>query len=182
MRMTRSNTGPAENAAIVVMGVTGCGKTEVGRALAERLGARFIEGDSLHPPENIARLSAGIPLTYCDRAGWLDRIAAEIAAARAAGVPVIAACSALKRRYRDRLRAPNPGLLFIYLDIDRDTAHRRVAGRKGHFMPASLVDSQFADLEPPAADEDALALDASASVGGLVSAAYLLLTGAGLVE
>jgi len=182
MRMTWSKAGPEDNPAIVVMGVTGCGKTEVGRALAERLGARFIEGDGLHPPENIAKMSAGIPLTDSDRAGWLDRIAAQMAAARAAGEPAVAACSALKRRYRDRLRAPNPGLRFIYLDIDREIAHLRVAARKGHFMPASLVDSQFADLEPPAADEGALALDASYSVGELVSAAYVLLTGAGLVE
>ena len=177
--MTSSSAGTAEHPAIIIMGVTGCGKTEVGRQLAARLGARFIEGDSLHPPENIARMSAGIPLTDTDRAGWLDRIACEIASATAAGEAAVAACSALKRSYRDRLRAPNPGLVFIFLDIDRETALHRVAARKGHFMPASLVDSQFADLEPPTPDERALALDASYSIGELVSAAFVLLTGAG---
>jgi gluconokinase len=174
-----SFAGNAECPAIVIMGVTGCGKSAVGQELAERLGARFIEGDSLHPPENIARMSAGIPLTDGDRAGWLERIAAEIAAARASGEAVVATCSALKRSYRDRLRAPNPGLVFIFLDIDRETALHRVAARKGHFMPASLVDSQFADLEPPTPDERALALDASYSIGELVSASFVLLTGAG---
>jgi gluconokinase len=154
---------------VVVMGVTGCGKTEVGRALAARLGARFIEGDSLHPPENIAKMSAGVPLTDDDRAGWLEKIAAEIAASTAAGERTVAGCSALKRRYRDRLRAKNPRLVFVHLVIDRETAHRRVAARRGHFMPSSLVDSQFAALEPPGPDEAALPLDGTRPVDELVS-------------
>lgn len=153
--------------AVVMMGVTGSGKSVVGTALAAGLGARFIEGDRLHPPENIALMSAGIALTDADRAGWLDRIAAAIVAEMAAGHAVVATCSALKRRYRDRLRAAVPDLVFVYLDIDRATAHRRVESRKQHFMPASLVDSQFADLEAPAADEAALRLDATRDVGEL---------------
>lgn len=153
--------------AVVMMGVTGSGKSVVGTALAARLGAHFIEGDRLHPPENIARMSAGIALTDADRAGWLDGIAAAIVAELAAGHAVVATCSALKRRYRDRLRASIPDLAFVYLDIDRATAHRRVEARKHHFMPASLVGSQFADLEPPAANEKALRLDASRDVGEL---------------
>lgn len=157
----------ADPIAVVMMGVTGSGKSVVGTALATRLGARFIEGDGLHPPENIARMSAGIALTDADRAGWLDRIAAAIVAETAVGHAVVATCSALKRRYRDQLRAAVPNLLFVYLDIDRATAHRRVEARKHHFMPASLVDSQFADLEPPAADEEALRLDATRDVGEL---------------
>ncbi len=168
----------ADPIAVVMMGVTGSGKSVVGTALATRLGARFIEGDRLHPPENIARMSAGIALTDADRAGWLDRIAAAIVTETAAGHAVVATCSALKRRYRDRLRAAAPGLVFVYLDIDRATAHRRVESRKHHFMPASLVDSQFADLEPPAADEDALRLDATRVVDELAAAAADWLGGA----
>jgi gluconokinase len=153
------------------MGVTGCGKTEVGSALAERLGAVFIEGDRLHPPENIARMSAGIPLNDEFRAGWLDRIGEEIAAERARGGRVVAGCSALKRKYRERLRRLNPDLVFLYLVIDRETSLRRVSGRKGHFMPASLVDSQFADLEPAGEDEAALGVDGTLPIEEIVSAA-----------
>jgi gluconokinase len=167
---------------VVIMGVTGSGKSVLAEALSQRLGARFIEGDRLHPPENIERMSAGIPLTDDDRIGWLDRIAAEIAAGTAAGIRIVAACSALKRNYRDRLRAPNPDLTFIYLDIDHETARQRVEARRGHFMPGSLVDSQFADLERPTPDEPALALDASYPVDDLVTAAVVLLTGAGNVD
>src|SRR5262245_13380738 len=109
---------------VVVMGVTGSGKSVLAEALSERLGARFVEGDRLHPPENIERMSAGIPLTDGDRVGWLDRVAVEIAAGAVAGIRIVAACSALKRSYRDRLSASNPDLVFIYLDIDRETARR----------------------------------------------------------
>jgi gluconokinase len=153
------------------MGVTGCGKTEVGCALAARLGAVFVEGDRLHPPENIARMSAGTPLTDEFRAGWLDRIGEEIAAERARGRRVVAGCSALKRKYRDRLRRLNPDLVFLHLVIDRATSLSRVGARKGHFMPASLVDSQFADLEPPGDDEAALAVDGTLPIEEIVSAA-----------
>lgn len=170
--MSRSAGNLAGIPAVVVMGVTGCGKTEVGRALAARLDGHFIEGDSLHPSENIAKMSAGVPLTDEDRAGWLKRVATEIAGSIGVGEATVAGCSALKRRYRDVLRGPNPGLMFIHLDIDIETARRRVAARTGHFMPASLVESQFADLEPPAADEEALILDATRPIDELVDRAF----------
>lgn len=153
------------------MGVAGCGKSVIGALLASRLGARFIEGDELHPPENVARMASGLPLTDELRRGWLDRIGAEIAASTRHGEAVIAACSALKRIYRDRLRGYAPDILFIYPEIDAVTARARVANRKGHFMPASLVDSQFNTLQPPQPDEDALTLDGLLPVKELVEQA-----------
>jgi gluconokinase len=161
--------------AIVVMGVAGCGKSAVGIALAAALGAVFIEGDRLHPPENVARMASGEPLTDQLREGWLDAIGEGIAASVGKGRGVIAACSALKRSYRQRLRGFCPDIVFLYLEIDAATARRRVAGRKGHFMPASLVDSQFAILEPPGNGERALTLDATRPVGELVTEATRLM-------
>jgi gluconokinase len=155
----------------VVMGVAGSGKSVVGVALAQALGCRFIEGDRLHPPENVARMASGQPLTDAHRAGWLDAIGAQLSQAVRAGEGAVAACSALKRAYRDRLRGFCPDLVFIHLAIDRETARQRVGGRKGHFMPTTLVDSQFADLEPPTADEVALTLDATQPVAELAAAA-----------
>lgn len=154
--------------AIVAMGVAGCGKTVVGEALAEALGAVFIEGDRLHPPENVARMARGEPLTDALREGWLDAIGERIAASVADGRKAVAACSALKRSYRDRLRDFCPGIVFLHLKIDRETAWRRVANRKGHFMPASLVDSQFATLEEPGPDELAVTVDATRTVAAIV--------------
>lgn len=154
--------------AIVVMGVAGCGKTAVGEALATALGADFIEGDRLHPPENVARMARGEPLTDALREGWLDAIGERIATSVADGRKAVAACSALKRAYRDRLSRFCPGMVFLYLKVDRETAWRRVANRKGHFMPASLVDSQFATLEEPSADERAVMVDGTRSVAGIV--------------
>jgi len=142
--------------AVVVMGVSGCGKTSVGRHLAHRLGWPFLEGDRFHPPENIAKMAAGIPLRDEDRWGWLDAIAARLATAQATGQPVVVSCSALKRRYRDRLRTGAPRLLFVHLHGDRETIQGRMALRTGHYMPASLLDSQLADLEPPGPDEPVL--------------------------
>lgn len=161
--------------AIVVMGVAGCGKSAVGEALAVRLDAVFIEGDRLHPPENVARMARGEPLTDALREGWLDAIGQRIAASVASGQGVVAACSALKRSYRERLRGFHKDIVFLYLEIDPATAKRRVASRHGHFMPASLVDSQFATLEAPAADERALTLDATRSIADSVAAALSLL-------
>jgi gluconokinase len=155
----------------VVMGVAGSGKTAVGQALAAELGWRMIEGDRLHPPANVERMSAGLPLTDELRWGWLDAIGAEMAAAEREAAGAIAACSALKRTYRDRLRGFSRELLFIHLAIDKATARDRVASRHGHFMPASLVDSQFADLEPPRADEGAITLDARRPIAELVAEA-----------
>ncbi|WP_376706075.1 gluconokinase [Mesorhizobium sp. ISC25] len=153
------------------MGVAGCGKSVVGEALAAALGALFIEGDRLHPPENVARMASGQPLTDALREGWLDAIGQRMAASVASRQGVVAACSALKRSYRDRLRGFCPDIVFVYLEIDPATAMRRVGNRKGHFMPASLVESQFATLEAPAADEAAMTLDGTRRVADTVATA-----------
>lgn len=158
---------------VVVMGVAGCGKTVVGSALAEALGMTFIEGDQLHPPENVARMARGLALRDEDRVGWLDAVGKAIAATTPDGA--VAACSALKHRYRDQLRRHVPSLLFLHLAIDRETAYRRVGERKGHFMPASLVESQFATLEPLGEDEAGLTLDGTRPVEELLVASVAFL-------
>jgi len=158
-------------AAIVVMGVAGSGKTAVGEGLVKALGVRFIEGDSYHPPHNVALMSAGTPLTDDDRIHWLDAIGHEIASAFSRGESTITACSALKRIYRDRLRGFCPDIVFLYLEIDRQTAARRVAARRNHFMPSSLVDSQFEALAPPETDERHYSIDAGADLNIVVAAA-----------
>ncbi len=157
--------------ALLVMGVSGCGKSRIGAAVAVRTGARFIEGDAFHPAENVATMSAGIPLEDADRAGWLVRLGAEMAAALAAGDPVVLACSALKRAYRDVLRAAVPDLALIFLDLPQEVARARVAARPDHFMPSSLVPGQFATLEPPRDEPRMLRLDATRPVADLVEAA-----------
>ena len=139
---------------IVVMGVSGCGKSTVAQALAARLGLSFVEGDSLHPPANVAAMAAGSPLTDEDRRGWLQAVASVLAQAEATGVVVT--CSALKRSYRDQLRASAPGLNFVHLSGPQSLLAQRLQNRVGHYMPASLLQSQIDTLEPPAADEGAL--------------------------
>ena len=161
---------------VIVMGVSGSGKTLIGSALAEALGARFAEADSFHPPENINRMSAGMPLRDEDRWGWLDAIAIEITDAERKGETLVVTCSALKRIYRDRLRLASRHIRFVYLEVDRDTAAARVASRKGHFMPASLIDSQYADLQPPEADENAITLDARRTPAEIVGIAVAALS------
>lgn len=159
--------------ALVVMGVAGCGKSSVGAAIAQRDAGRLIEGDAFHPPANIAKMSAGIPLDDTDRAGWLVRLGEELAAAVAAGERPVLTCSALKRRYRDQLRQAVPGLGFVFLELTRETAAQRVANRPSHFMPASLIDSQFAALEAPHGEPATLVVDARAplaAIGEQVSA------------
>ena len=142
---------------IVVMGVSGCGKSTVAQALAQRLGLPFIEGDELHPPGNVAAMSAGTPLTDEDRHGWLLAVAATLAQAAATGAVVT--CSALKRSYRDQLRASAPGLLWVHLTGPQSLLAQRLQNRPGHYMPASLLQSQLDTLEPPSADEGALTCD-----------------------
>ena len=161
--------GARPPAAIVLLGVAGSGKSVAGSRLAAELGYRFIEGDQLHPPENVARMASGEPFTHAHRWGWLDTIGERLASSLATGHGAVAACSALKRIYRDRLRGKCPEVIFIYIAIDRETARTRVQLRKGHFMPPSLVDSQFATLEPPVKNEDALTLDGTRPVGDLVA-------------
>lgn len=144
---------------LVVMGVSGCGKTSVGRRLAQQLGLAFVEGDELHPPRNVALMAAGTALTDADRVDWLAAIAARLGQAHAAGLGLVVSCSALKRSYRAQLRQACPGLRFVYLHGETDLLRRRMAARTGHYMPASLLDSQLAILEPPGADEAAIAAD-----------------------
>lgn len=142
---------------IVLMGVAGCGKSAVGAALAARLGATYLDGDDLHPPANIEKMSRGEPLTDEDRWPWLTLVGHKLASP---GGILILGCSALKRRYRDHIRAAaGEPVTFIHLSGSRELIAARMAARSGHFMPASLIDSQFAALEPPAADENAIIVD-----------------------
>lgn len=150
------------------MGVAGSGKTAVGEKLAETLGLRFVEGDLFHPPRNIALMAAGTPLSDADRVEWLDAIGRETAKSAAAGEPIVIACSALKRAYRDRLRGFCPEIVFVFLEVDVETAKKRVAARRGHFMPASLVESQFSILEPPLPEEGAIPVDSTRPIGSLL--------------
>lgn len=139
---------------IVIMGVSGCGKSTVGAALAERLGGTYVDGDDLHPAENIAKMSIGTPLQDTDRWPWLDRVGEALASRQETS---IIGCSALKRTYRDRIRTnvAEP-VLFIHLSGTREEIAMRMRNRPGHFMPASLLDSQFAALEPPTLGEYAV--------------------------
>lgn len=134
------------------MGVSGSGKTTVGRAIAARVGWPFLDGDDLHSPESVARMAAGIPLTDADRWPWLDRIAAWIAARQ--GEPGIVACSALKRVYRDRLREADRDLRFVYLKATPQQIADRLARRTAHFFPPALARAQFNDLQEPGPDEN----------------------------
>ena len=148
-------------AVIVVMGVASSGKTSLGERLAERLGWPFRDADSFHPPENVAKMAGGTPLNDADRAPWLAAIAAWIDAERAAGGHAIIACSALKRAYRDVLREPN--VIFVHLEGSRQQLSARMRARLDHFMPASLLDSQLATLEPLEDDELHLTLNIGAT-------------------
>lgn len=143
---------------VVVAGVSGSGKSTVGGIIAGRLGWPFIDGDLLHPAANIAKMASGEPLTDDDRLPWLRAIGEHMDEHLAAGQSAVIACSALKRRYRDLLLADRPAARIAFLQIDRDVAARRLAGRHGHFFNPDLIDSQFADLEPPAPDETAVVL------------------------
>jgi gluconokinase len=152
----------------LVMGITGSGKSTVGAILAHRLGVDFIEGDDYHPVGNVRRMALGIPLTDDDRAGWLRALAGRIREARNAGTGMVLTCSALKRSYRDVLRAAAPELQFVFLEGTRALIAERLAGRHGHFMPTSLLDSQLATLEKPAADEHAWTYDIRESAQEIV--------------
>ncbi|MEU1477523.1 gluconokinase [Streptomyces sp. NPDC001668] len=146
---------------VVVMGVAGTGKTTIGPLLAARLGVPYAEGDDFHPPANIAKMSAGTPLTDDDRWPWLDAIGSW--AHGRAGLGGVVSCSALKRSYRDRLRAEAPGVVFVHLAGDRSLIEDRMSHRQGHFMPTALLDSQFATLQPLQEDEAGVVVDVSGS-------------------
>jgi len=139
--------------AIVVMGVSGCGKTTVGRALAETLNCKFYDADDFHPPENITKMSSGIPLNDKDRQPWLENLRDLIAEHIKQGRGLVLACSALKKRYRNLLREGNTGLQFVYLQGDFELILQRMMAREGHYMQADMLQSQFDVLEPPSAQE-----------------------------
>ncbi|MFL0413988.1 gluconokinase [uncultured Sphingomonas sp.] len=150
--------------AIVVMGVSGSGKSTLGRLLADALGCPFLEGDEFHDAAAIAKMSAGQPLDDTDRWPWLDRVGHALGEAAATNGCAVAACSALRRSYRERLAAAAGGhMRFILLDNDRDELVRRLSDRTDHYMPASLLNSQLATLERPTADEAVLTLRSSAA-------------------
>jgi gluconokinase len=142
---------------LVLMGVSGCGKSTVAAMLAGRLGWDLGEGDDLHPPQNVAKMHAGHPLTDADRWPWLERVAHWIREHTDAGRPAIITCSALKKAYRDVLRGDH--VVFVLLDGTKEQIAARLRLRQGHYMPAALLDSQFAELERPSADEHALRVD-----------------------
>ena len=154
---------------LVVMGVAGSGKTTIARMLAERLGWRFQEGDALHPAANVAKMSAGTPLTDDDRWPWLHAIAAVIDGWRAEGASGIVTCSALKRAYREILVGGRADVRLVHLAGDKALIAARMAARKGHFMPTALLDSQFATLEPPGAEERPIVVDISPGVEVVVA-------------
>jgi gluconokinase len=153
--------------AVVVMGVSASGKSTVGTALAQRLRVPFLDADGLHPAANIAKMAAGRPLDDSDRYPWLERVGTWLAGHRDGGV---ASCSALKRDYRDRLRAHSARVQFLYLRGSVELIERRLAGRSGHFMPPALLRSQFETLEPLDGDERGVTVDAGLDVHAVLDA------------
>ncbi|MFF0133358.1 gluconokinase [Streptomyces mirabilis] len=170
-----SRNDESHSPCIVVAGVSGTGKTTVARLLADRLGIPFAEADDLHPPANIAKMSAGVPLDDEDRQPWLESIGRWLHEHAATGSGGVIACSALKRRYRDMLRASCPNVFFLYLTASHDLLAQRLSHRAGHFMPQSLLDSQLAALEPLATDEPGASLDAGPTPGAIADMAMDLL-------
>ena len=165
---------PRPGTSIVVMGVSGSGKTTVAVELARRLGWTFAEGDDLHPEANVAKMRAGIPLTDDDRWPWLRAVAAWIDEQEAGGTPCVVTCSALKRVYRDLLREENPSVWFAHVNVPEEVLVERLRERKGHFMPSSLLTSQLQTLEPLAEEEPGHAVpgdgSATETVDGLLAA------------
>lgn len=148
---------------VVVMGVSGSGKSAVGAMLAGALGCPFQEGDALHPQENVEKMSHGIPLTDADRIPWLHKVAQTIDGWRERGESGVVSCSALRRSYRDLILGDRRGVKLVYLKGSREMIRRRMVARHGHFMPPALLDSQFAALEEPCADENPITVDISAN-------------------
>ena len=155
---------------VVMMGVSGSGKTTIADGVARRQGWRLIEGDRLHPPANVAKMQSGTPLTDADRWPWLDAIAHEIDAARARGESVVVACSALKRAYRDILIGARRDVALVYLQGSKALIGGRMAARKNHFMPPALLDSQFATLEEPGEDEYPIVVSIEPAADAIIDA------------
>lgn len=164
-----SGFAPAGGLRVIVMGVSGCGKTTIGDLLARELGVRFLDGDSLHPVENVTKMAAGTPLTDGDRWPWLAIVGRELAAAGPHGL--VLACSALRSSYRDAIREQAPDTVFLHLHGSKEVLTARTEGRTGHFMPPALLDSQLATLEPLTAEEAGVVVDIAAPVGTVVEQA-----------
>jgi carbohydrate kinase (thermoresistant glucokinase family) len=164
-----------ERRVLIVMGVSGVGKSTIAEALAARLGWKFQEGDDLHPPSNVQKMHAGIPLTDADRAPWLAAIKHWIDGRIDAGEPGLVTCSALKRRYRDFLVDGRANVRILYLHSDEATIEDRIKHRTGHFMPASMLESQLRTLEEPAAVEHPLTVEVAGTIEGTVAAILTLL-------
>lgn len=166
---------------LVVMGVSASGKSTLAAALAEARGSTFVDADDLHPEANVRKMSSGTPLDDADRMPWLDIVGARLAADEN-GRGVVVACSALKRAYRDRLRASAHGVLFLQLDGDKEALMRRAGQRRDHFMPPALMDSQLATLESLEPDEGGMFVDIDMPVAEAVAHVEAWLDGAGLVR
>ncbi|CNE72731.1 gluconokinase [Yersinia mollaretii] len=165
---------------IIVMGVSGSGKTTVGEAVARQIHAKFIDGDDLHPRANIQKMGSGHPLNDEDRMPWLERLSDAAYSLNHKNETGIIVCSALKRRYRDRLRDGNQGMVFLYLKGSFDVIMERLKARSGHFMPTDLLKSQFETLEEPGADEpDVICVDIDADIDEVVRRCVLALEGQG---
>lgn len=160
---------------VVVMGVSGAGKTAVAHRLADRLGVPWIDADDLHPPRNVRKMTLGVPLDDADRQPWLEAVGTWLRDRCGAGTGAVVACSALTRSYRDTLRRIAGDVFFLHLTADPDVIARRVAQRTDHFMPASLSESQFAALEPLAPDERGVPVDAGRALDDVVETAVGLL-------
>jgi gluconokinase len=167
--------------AIIVMGVSGAGKSSIGERLASRLGCRFVEGDRLHPASNVEKMAKGMPLTDEDRWPWLDLVGQELATSVAEGKSLVLSCSSLKRIYRDRLRQAAGGHLhFVFLKGTPELLERRMGERTGHFMPLSLLHTQLATLETPEGEEGVVTVDIDATLEEIVAAAHAGLKKLGL--
>jgi len=162
---------------VVVMGVSASGKSTVGRLLAQRLGWPFVEGDDLHPAENVAKMTAGHALDDTDREPWLHALTGLLRAATRAHSSTVVTCSALRHAYRDALRAAAPGVWFLYLALDQEIARERISNRAEHFMPTQLLDSQYETLEPLRAGEPGLTVDAAARTDEVLALAQAALDG-----
>ena len=168
---------------IIIMGVSGCGKSSVGAAIANALGAKFIDGDDLHPRANIQKMASGQPLDDTDRAPWLERLNDAAYSLRHKTEVGLIVCSSLKRRYRDRLRQDNPEMVFLYMKGSFDVILERLKARAGHFMPTDLLKSQFDALEEPTADEtDVVSIDIDGSFDDVVARGLAALRNVGVMS
>ncbi|MGA7204820.1 MAG: gluconokinase [Specibacter sp.] len=174
---TTNEPTPAAVTRVIVMGVSGAGKSTIGALVADAMDIPFLDGDSLHPMANISKMAAGTPLTDADRWPWLEIVGNELANTTAKGIVI--ACSALKRSYRDVIRAKAPDTIFLHLDGSLEVLSSRLEGRSGHFMPPALLASQLASLEPLADDEHAVVIDISESITEILSQAVAGITLAG---